>query len=227
MRFRNHGDSLPRRIGVAVLGACLSLSAMGTSNPTSQAVILEVIVKFGRESDPGRLVQRVLSEHPGDLRELVAIEERLHAATGVPMQARRITSGAEIVLGIPERPLLEAVQASVDGHPDIAATRLMAVEHDNPNLPESLLVLAFPESGVESALMVKARGDPAYAESVQETAARLCQAGGVPVRGEAGADGEMIVTVDRVALLQKLVAQLNALDIVDYAQANTTLQIMK
>ena len=203
------------------------MTATGSSNPAAGAVPLEVIVKFGRESDPGRLVQRVLSENPADLRELVTVEERLHAATGVPMQARRITSGAAVVLGMPERPLLEAVQASVDGHPDIAATRLMAAQHENPNLPESLLVLAFPEFGAESALMVKARGDPAYAESVQETAARLCQTGGVPVRGEAGANGEMIVTVDRVALLQKLVAQLNALDIVDYAQANTTLQIMK
>lgn len=38
---------------------------------------------------------------------------------------------------------------------------------------------------------------------------------------------EMIVTVDRLALLQKLVAQLSDLEYVDYAQANTSMQIMK
>ena len=60
-----------------------------------------------------------------------------------------------------------------------------------------------------------------------QLAATLCDPSGVPVRGDVGTGTEMIVTVDRPTLLRKLVAQLNELEYVEYAQANTAVQIMK
>jgi hypothetical protein len=104
---------------------------------------------------------------------------------------------------------------------------MMTVQHGNPNLPEALLVLEFRATSDEALLMERARGDPARAEQLQALATKLCAPSGVPVRGEAGTDTEMIVTVDRAGLLRRLVAQLNDLDYVDYAQANTGVQIMK
>ena len=49
----------------------------------------------------------------------------------------------------------------------------------------------------------------------------------MPVRGEAGAEATLIVTVDRPAFLAKLVERLEDLPFVEYAQANITVQIMK
>lgn len=230
MLARSHWTSLLRRIGFTMLGLLLSVSAGGAPNPSSPSVILEVIVKFARDSDPGRRVGQALKENPADLRGLADVQEKLHASTGFALEARRITSGAEIIFGIPEQRLLDAVKRSVDGHAEVSATRLMAVQHENPNLPESLLVVEFPESSDEAGLMRKARDDPGYASQLQGLATRLCGPSGVPVRGDVGTDSnlaELIVTVDRPALLRKLVAQLNALDYVDYAQANTGVQIMK
>jgi hypothetical protein len=227
MLLRSHWNPRLRRIGIMLAGCCLSVSAGGASNPSSPSVTLEVIVKFARDSDPGRLVQQALKENPTDLRGLADVQEKLHASTGVAMEAQRITSGAELIFRIPEQALLDTVRRTVDGHPDVSATRLMAVQHENPNLPESLLVLEFRESSDAAGLMREAHGDPSHANQLQELATRLCDPSGVPVRGDVGTNAEMIVTVDRPALLRKLVAQLSDLEYVDYAQANTSMQIMK
>lgn len=227
MRKHSHRTSFLRRIAVTLVGCCLGVSAGGASNPSVPSITLEVIVKFAADSDPGRLVQQALKENPTDLRGLTDIQGRLHAATGITMEAQRITSGAELLFRIPEQPLLETVRRSLGQQPSVSATRLMAVQHDNPNLPEGLLVVEFRESSDEAALVEQGRGDPGSAEQLQALAVRLCSPSGVPVRGEAGTDTELIVTVDRAGLLRKLVAQLNDLDYVDYAQANTGVQIMK
>ncbi len=214
-------------IAAVLVGCCLCVSAGGVSNPSSPSVTLDLIVKFAADSDPGRIVGQALKENPTDLRAMTDIQERLHADTGVTMEAQRITSGAELLLRIPEEPLLEMVRRSLEQQPSVSAARLMAVQHDNPNLPEGLVVVEFPAASDEAALMSQARDDPGRAEQLHALAVKLCAPSGVPVRGEAGTDKQLIVTVDRAALLRKLVAQLNDLDYVDYAQANSGVQIMK
>ena len=111
--------------------------------------------------------------------------------------------------------------------PGVASVRLMKAEHGNPNLPEALLVLRFAESSADAETMRMARENPDYADRVQAATTRLCGGAGVPVRGEAGAEATLIVTVDRPAFLATLVARLEDLPFVEYAQANITVQIMK
>jgi hypothetical protein len=215
-----------RCLGVALLGCCMSVQASGDSGLAAQSIALEIIVKFASDSDPGRRVDRILGEHPTDVSGLARLQARLHRATGVALEPERITSGAELIFRVPEEPLLETVRKTVSGHPEVSSATLVAIQRDNPRLPETMLLLHFRETSEEAGLLEKALGEPAYRERVQALATALCGPSGVPVRGIAEAESALAVTVDRHALLQKLVTQLNGLEYVDYAQPNATVQFM-
>jgi len=165
-------------------------------------------------------------EHPADLSGLAGLQARLHRATGVALEPERITSGAELIFRILEQRLLEAVRQTVSRNAQVSSTALVAIQRENPHLPETLLLLHFRETSEEAGLLEKALGEPAHRERVQALATRLCSPSGVPVRGSAEAQSALAVTIDRHALLQILSAQLNELETVDYAQPNTTVQFM-
>lgn len=227
MRLTEHRTTCARHVFLALVGSVFTVTATGAPNPAAGAVPLEVIVKFLGDSDAGRLIRQTLAENPTDLRALAAVEDQLHAATGFAMEVRGITSGAELLLAIPEQGLLEIVSDSTRTQPGVVSVRLMTADHENPNLPGSLLVLRFAPSSADAEIMRMAREDPGYADRVQAAATRLCGGAGVPVRGEAGPEAALIVTVDRPAFLAMLVERLDDLPFVEYAQPNTILQIMK
>ena len=206
----------------------MATQASGDTGPASRSVTLEVIVKFTNDSEPGRRVDRILKEHPADLSGLADLQARLHRSTGVVLTPERITSGGELIFRIPEEPLLESVKQTVTGRAKVSSAKIVAIQHENPRLPESLLLLRFRESSEEAELLEKAYGAPAvYRERVQELATELSGPSGVPVRGTAEAESALAVSVDRDTLLQRLVAQLNRLEYVDYAQPNSSVQFMK
>ncbi len=214
-------------IGVTLLGCCMTVQASSETSAAAQSIALEIIVKFTGDSDPGRRVDRTLREHPTDLSGLVRLQTRLHRSTGIALEPERITSGAELIFRVPEEPLLEAVKQTVIRNAAVSSARLVAIQHGNPRLPEARLLLHFREASEEAELLEKALGEPAYGDRVQALATRLCSPSGVPVRGVAEVQPALAVTVDRHTLLQKLVAQLNELEYVDYAQPNATVQFMK
>lgn len=205
----------------------MATQASGDTGVASQSITLEVIVKFTDDSDPGRRVSRILKKHPTDLSGFTDLQARLHRSTGVALEPERITSGRELIFRIPEEPLLESVKRTVTRHAEVSSAKLVAIQLENPRLPESLLLLHFRESGKEAELLEKAYGEPAYRERVQELVTKLCGPSGVPVRGTPAAESALAVTVDRHTLLQKLVVQLNGLGYVDYAQPNSTVQFMR
>ena len=213
-------------IGVALLGCCMTVQASGETSAAAQSITLEIIVKFTGNSDPGRHVDRILREHPTDLSGLARLQARLHRSTGIALEPERITSGAELIFRVPEKPLLEAVRQTVSRNAEVSSARLVAIQHENPRLPEARLLLHFREASEEAGLLEKALGEPAYREQVQALATRLFSPSGVPVRGTAETQSTLAITIDRHALLQKLVTQLNGLEYVDYAQPNATVQFM-
>ncbi len=226
MLFSSWRGFSPPCIGVALLGCCITVQASGETSAAAQSIALEIIVTFAGDSEPGRRVERILREHPADLSGLARLQARLHRATGVALEPERITSGAELIFRIPEQPLLEAVRQTVSRNAQVSSTALVAIQRENPHLPETLLLLHFRETSEEAGLLEKALGEPAHRERVQALATRLCSPSGVPVRGSAEAQSALAVTIDRHALLQILSAQLNGLETVDYAQPNTTVQFM-
>ncbi|MDX2315816.1 MAG: hypothetical protein QNL90_17235, partial [Gammaproteobacteria bacterium] len=127
----------------------------------------------------------------------------------------------------PEKPLLERIEQTVAKRPEVASTEPVAVQNNNPRLAEELLLLRFHAPSDESALLENAYNDNAYAERVQALATELCAASGLPVIGTPRAHATLAITLDRHALLEQLVARLNDLNYVDYAQPNSTLQFMK
>ena len=219
--------SLSSCFASALLGCCLLAPAWSDSDLASNSTSLEVIVKFSDDSDTAQRVDRILEEHPMDLSELAVSMEDLHRSTGFLLIPERISSGREVILRIPEKPLLKKVEQTVAKRTDVAAAELVAIQSDNPRLPELQLLLHFHPSSDESALLENAYGDSANGERVQTLAAKLCADSGVPVIGTPQAGAALAVTVDRYALLEQLLARLHALDDVDYAQPNSTLQFMK
>ena len=201
--------------------------AWSDSGLASRSINLEIIVKFSHDSDAGQRIDRILEEHPLDLSELADLRERLHRSTGFVLTAERITSGREVIFRIPEKPLLEAVQQTVTKRAEVASAELIAIQSENPRLAENLLLVHFRASSDESALLENAHSEGAYAGRVQALATKLCAASGVPVLGRPEVRAALAVTVDRYTLLEKLVARLNNLDYVDYAQPNSTIQFMK
>lgn len=100
------------------------------------------------------------------------------------------------------------------------------MQHDNPRLPQTQLLLRFHGASEAARLLEKTLDEPAYRQRVQALATRFCEPSGVPVRGAAQAQSVLAVTIHRRAFLQKLSAQLNELEYVDYAQPNATVQFM-
>jgi hypothetical protein len=195
------------------------------ATPVSRSIALEIIVKFSDDSDTGRRVARILREHPQDLSGLVALRDELHRSTSFVLTPERVTSGRELILGVPEKPLLESVAQTVTKRPQVTAAELVAIQEENPRLPQHMLLVHFRASGNEVELLGKARGRKAGDGRVQALAAELCAPSGVPVLGAPGADDALAVTVDRYTVLEQIASRLTALEDVDYAQPNTTVGI--
>lgn len=227
MRFSSGWEMTGRVIGAALMGACAFIPPLAASSLVSQSISLELIVKFSDDSDAGRQIRRVIDEQSGDATMLAQLQEQLRQSTGFVLIPERITSGKELILSVPEEPPLERVKQAVTRRPEIASAELIATESKNPRLPESILVVHFREAGDEHELLQKALVDSAYGARVQALATELCAESGVPVLGSARAGAALAVTLDRFALVEMLTARLNALNDVDYAQPNATVQFMK
>lgn len=212
---------------VAALPGCgMVATASAESGPPPRSTNLEIIVKFSDASDAGQEVQRTLDQQPQDSSTLAALRDRLYRSTGFVLIPERVTSGAELIVRVSERPLLETVMNTVTGKEEVSGAKLVESQQQNPRLPQALLLLHFREYSDEAVLLAKAYGDQAYAGRVQALTTKLCAESGVPVLGNPETASVLAVTVDRHALLRTLVSQLNDLDYVDYAQPNSTVQFM-
>lgn len=213
---------------VATLPAfALVAPASAESGPIPAPVGLEILVKFTDASDAHRRVKRSLDEYPQNLSTLAAVGDRLHRSTGFVLIPERVTSGAEIIVRVSERPLLETVMKTVSERQEVSSVELVELQRRNPYLPRSQLLLRFRETGDESNLLARAYTDQTYAGRVQALTTKLCAASGVPVLGSPETGAALAVTVDRNALMEMLVPRLNELDYVDYAQPNSNVRIMK
>jgi len=212
---------------LALLACLMTPVAWAQSGLASAAVPLELIVKFSHDSEAGRSIDDIINGDPGDLSGLSDLQDRLLQSTGFMLIPERVTSGQELIVRVPEEPLLEEVKKALTARQGIASAELVAIQNQNPRLPESKLLVRFPPSAAESALLNKALADPAYQAQIQALTLRLCAPSDIPVLGSVDTADALTVTVDRYALLEKLVGQLNALADVDYAQANSTVQFMK
>ncbi len=227
MRCASGPGYASRGIGLALIAGCMMAPVGAEAARASASITLEVIVKFADDSDAGRRVERALRGHPQDLSGLADLRSRLHRSTGFVLEPERVTSGRELIFRVPEEPLLESVRQTLAERTDVTLAELVAIQSENPRLAQSMLRVRFREPGDAFDLLTKAYGEQAYSERVQALTAELSAPSGVPVLGAPEADAGLAVTVDRYALLEKLVERLNAMDEVEYAQPNTTVQIMK
>ena len=210
----------------ALLACAAAAMAVAEPGPASRPASLEIIVKFTPASDAGRRILATLDKDPQDLSGLRALQRELEQSTGFVLVPVRITSGRELLVSIPEAPALEKVRQSVNKRPQISSASLIALQEQNPRLAQSMLLVRFRPGSAESELLDKARADDTRAAAVQALAADLGADSGVPLLGSTRADGALALELDRQALLRELVARLQSLPDVAYAQANAGVQIM-
>lgn len=227
MGIRSRTSLLSRWAGVALLTGCLVTSAEAQVEIAVQSAVLEIIVKFSDASEAGRLVNRYIDKNFQDLGELAEIADQLHASTGFVLTPERVTSGRELVVGIPERPLLEKVRAAVIERAEVSAAEIVTIQTNNPRLTQAQLLVSFRQLTDEAELLKNAFGEDTYDERVRALAAELCAPSGVPVHGDSESGDVLAVIVNRFDLLETIVAQLKSLDYVDYAQPNATVQIVR
>lgn len=212
---------------VAALIACAATAAaVADSSQSSRSITLEIIVKFSRDSDTGRRILDMLENDPQELDRLGDLGGALRQSTGFELVPVRITSGRELLLRVPEAPALEKVKQTVTRHPQVSSAALIAIQDENPRLPQSMLLVHFHPSTAESELLGKAYASDAYAADVQALTAGICAGSGVPVLGSARAGAVLAIQVDRKALLDELVTRLKSLAEVDYAQPNASVEPM-
>lgn len=217
-----------RRAMVAAAIVCLCIWPVSAEQGRGMSSApLELIVKFSRDSEAGRRVERLLREGSQDLSGLAEAEAQLEAATGIPLTRERITSGREILFSIPERPLLEKIEDAAAQRADLESAELQELQSGNPMLPGARLRVRFRVSSGAFELLEGARDEAARSDAVRALTAEIAAGSGVPVTGVAQPQGTLELTVDRQALLEALSARVNDVDDVDYAQPNATMQIMK
>ena len=139
----------------------------------------------------------------------------------------RVTSGRELIVGIPEQPLLEKVRDVVVERTDVSRVELVSLQTENPRIAQAQLLIGFRQLSDAAKLLEDGYGENGYAERVQALASELSAPSGVPVRGVSRDGAELALVVDRFALLETIVAQVKALEDVEYAQPNATVGIMR
>lgn len=227
MRSNKKTRPSSRFAGTALIAWCMITTVAAQVDVQPGSAVLEVIVKFDDASEAGRLIDRYIDRNSQDLGELAEIGDQLHAATGFVLTPERVTSGRELVVGVPERPLMERVRDVVVERAEVSTAELVTAESENPRRAQVQLLVRFRQLSDEAELLANTSGEDAHDQRVQALANELCAPSGVPVRGVSKSQGELAVLVDRFAVLETVVAQLNGLDDVKYAQPNATVRILR
>ena len=210
---------------VVLLTSFMSTPTRAQIDVSPGSVVMEIIVKFSDESSSGRLINRYVDRNSQDLEELSRIGDELHASTGFVLTPERVTSGRELVVEIPEQPLLERIRDVVVERTNASRAELITLQTENPRIAQAQLLIGFRRLSDEAKLLSDGYGEDGYAERVQTLASELSAPSGVPVRGVSRDGTELAIAVDRIALVDMVVARLKALEDVQYVQQNTTVGI--
>lgn len=211
--------ALARDLGAVLL---TSLAMMPASGET--AMTLEAIVKFSSTSSMGREIGRMLDEGSSALERLSEPIDSLEGTIGIPLEARGITSGRELVVGIREDAWLGAVERACREQEAVATAALVDVRSDSSLLATHRVEVRLAASTPERRVIAAAYPEAPRSDRVQALAEALAAPSGVPVDGAALAEDRLGLTIARRAAVTMLLERLRASDSVEYAQANVLLR---
>lgn len=211
---------LTRNLVHLFLGAIGSASVFAQSG---EALPGEVIVKFRADSQAGRLVTQAFREQDYDARRLESAAGDLAADCGLPLRAKRLTSGAELLVELDAVSLLERLRISVSMRPDVESVSLQRLTAISPLKPSVALVVRFTADSGSMALLERARSsEPA---ALAKLVSGLTGDAEIPVLGEPAADHSLSLIPNIEILIGQLLSCLERHPDVEYSQPNRMMRI--
>jgi hypothetical protein len=211
---------LTRKLIVVLIGAFYVITAYAQ---TGEAMPGEIIVKFMTDSETGLAITRALDEPNFDVGQLQDTADELADRCGLPLKAKRLTSGAEVLIELDLASLMERLQIGLSMRPDVESVSLENLPGNSPLHPKvTLLVNLAPESR-SAALLERARSTETTA--LAELVCGLTGDAEVPVLGTPMTANTLGLIANVEALLEQLLSCLHRHTDIEYAQPNPILRI--
>lgn len=186
----------------------------------------EVIVKFSKDSKAGNILARAAKANWETDACLASYLSALSQELGIPLNAKQLTSGGELVLAIQTHELTAKLVAHLKRNPRVLRT--MEVESDKKGgmgAPRIEVLVEFAAGSHESTIISRALSKGLNASSsLQELTAELERGLGFKLESRATKNNQLAVVIKVDSLTLDLAARLNKRADVEYAQPNFVLQ---
>jgi hypothetical protein len=184
----------------------------------------EIIVKFA-DSTPAAAALRRTGGDAAEDPALVGYVDEVGDSLSLPLLIRRVTSGAEVLLAIDVRKLVDGAVERTRGCAGVADARVPRAGGDPP--PAGVYEVRFAAGSPEAAALAAARAaDTATDARLDEVVGGLARELGLPLGYRVGDGDALKLTVDLEAVAESAAERLRQLPEVLYVELNQLLEPM-
>ena len=225
-------QSLCLTIGIAAL-VWLAVSAAGSASPLGQVPsqasgTAQVIVKFAETSPLGKIIKETRDRTPAENERLMKEVAALSEALSMPLIAKSITSGSELVLAIDVKKILADLRKELQAYPGVS--KVSETSNDRkpifPQVSEEIAV-AFSPAAPESTTLAHAGNCANPNDCIQPLVASLSAKTGYQLRGRLLRGRRLGVAIDLGETTQVLMERFKQRDDVEYVQPDFLLRPME
>lgn len=210
---------------VLVALATSSAASLQTSQ-TPPFVPGEVIVKFSEGSKAGAILARAAQGNWKTDACLTSYLSALSQELGIPLKAKQLTSGGELVLTIQTHELTAKLVSRIKQNPRVVRTEESKAEEKGiVAAPRSEVLVEFAKGSHEADVISRVRAQSLDASSsLQELAGEMERDLGFKLETRVTKNNQLALVIKVDSLTLELVARLNKHADVEYAQPNFVLQ---
>ncbi len=186
----------------------------------------EVIVKFSKDSKAGNILARAAKANWETDACLASYLSALSQELGIPLNAKQLTSGGELVLAIQTHELTAKLVARIKQNPRVVRTEESKAEEKGiVAAPRSEVLVEFTKGSHEAGVIARVRAQGLDASSsLQKLAGEMERDLGFKLETRVTKNNQLALVIKVDSLTLELVARLNKHADVEYAQPNFVLQ---
>lgn len=210
--------------GLVAAPSCTSSPLLSRSTPSMTP---EVIVKFAAASPLGKAITDQPGRPVGENPAIQSGVKSLSRSLSIPLTAKNITSGSELVLEIDARSMRSMLRERLEKYPSVSTVRDIDVDQKPivPQIGEELAVGFLPKAR-ESKTLDEASACKNPTECLAPVVAKLAKITGYALKGRLIRGRRLAVGIDLDATVKDLVARLKGHRDVEYAQPNFVMRPM-
>lgn len=210
---------------VLVVLATSTAASLQTSQ-TPPFVPGEVIVKFSEGSKAGAILARAAQGNWKTDACLASYLSALSQELGIPLKAKQLTSGGELVLTIQTHELTAKLVSRIKQNPRVVRTEESKAEEKGiVAAPRSEVLVEFAKGSHEAGVIARVRAQGLdTSSSLQEFMEEVERDLGLKLQSRTTKNHRLVVVIKVDSLTLELVARLNKHADVEYAQPNFVLQ---